>query len=144
MNAVRGFTLIELMIAVVILGILSAVAFPSYQHYMREGKRTEAIKTLQTILDGQERFYLRNDTYTTTLGSGGLGLNVNASDQVVTDDYTISARTCTDTSGNAMPLTLCIEMLADATGNQAQDGDIILNSMGRAVRNDGTERLLTE
>lgn len=144
MKAVRGFTLMELMIAVVILGVLTTIAFPSYQQYVREGNRTEAIKTLQTILDGQERFFLRNDTYTTTLGSGGLGLNVNGSDQVVTDDYNISARTCTDTSGTAMPLTLCIEMLADATGNQAQDGDIIINSMGRAVRDDGTERLLTE
>ncbi len=144
MKAVRGFTLMELMIAVVILGVLTTIAFPSYQQYVREGNRTEAIKTLQTILDGQERFFLRNDTYTTTLGSGGLGLNVNGSDQVVTDDYNISARTCTDSGGTAMPLTLCIEMLADATGNQAQDGDIIINSMGRAVRDDGTERLLTE
>ena len=93
MKAVRGFTLMELMIAVVILGVLTTIAFPSYQQYVREGNRTEAIKTLQTILDGQERFFLRNDTYTTTLGSGGLGLNVNGSDQVVTDDYNISART---------------------------------------------------
>ena len=144
MRKTQGFTLMELMIAVAIVGILAGFAYPSYQQYVRESNRTEAIKTVQVILDGQERYFLRNDTYTTTLGSGGLGLNVNGSDQVVTDNYNISARTCTDSGGTAMPLTLCVELLADASGNQAEDGDVIINSMGRAVRDDGSEYLLTE
>ncbi|HBS42914.1 MAG TPA: type IV pilin protein [Oceanospirillales bacterium] len=140
----RAFTLMELMIAVAIIGILAAIAYPSYQDYVRKSNRTEAVKVLQAILDGEERYYLANDTYTSTLGSGGLGLNVNVSDQVELEHYNISAGSCSDSSGTAMAMTLCVELQATAQGNQVTDGNLIINTLGRAVRNDGSEYLLTE
>lgn len=66
-----GFTLLELVIAVTIVGILAAIAVPSYQMYARKAKRTAAQRVLLDIANRQERFYLDNRTYTTNLTSLG-------------------------------------------------------------------------
>ena len=63
----RGITLMELLIVIVIVGILSAIAYPSYQGYSARAKRTEAKAALLQIATNQERFYLQNNTYTTNL-----------------------------------------------------------------------------
>ena len=60
----RGITLTELMIVVVILGILAAVAYPSYRQFAARAKRNEARAGLLQIATNQERFYLSNQTYT--------------------------------------------------------------------------------
>jgi type IV pilus assembly protein PilE len=70
----RGFTLIEVMIAVVIIGILAAVAYPSYQDYVRKGNRAAAQSFMMTIAQRQEQYLLSNRSYTTTIGTGGLNL----------------------------------------------------------------------
>lgn len=72
----RGVTLMELMIVVVIISILTAVAYPSYRQYVARAKRNEAKACLLQIATLQERFYLSNNTYTTdmtNLGFGGAG-----------------------------------------------------------------------
>jgi type IV pilus assembly protein PilE len=58
-----GFTLIELMIAVAIVGILAAIAYPSYQEQVRKGRRADAMAQLVTLAQGYERFYTSNNTY---------------------------------------------------------------------------------
>ena len=67
MLRMRGLTLIELMIVIVVLGIIVAVAYPSYRDFAARAKRNEARSALLQIATNQERFYLNNNTYTTDM-----------------------------------------------------------------------------
>ena len=58
-----GFTLIEIMIVVAILGIVSAIAFPSYQEYVRKTRRADAQTALMELGHFMERNYTANGTY---------------------------------------------------------------------------------
>lgn len=75
-NKKRGFTLIELMITVAVLGILSAITVPSYVEYARKSKRTEAKTEILRIAQLQESYYVQNLSYAKYLnGTGGLGFS---------------------------------------------------------------------
>ena len=58
-----GFTLIELMIVVAIVGILAAIAYPSYVEQVRKGRRADAMAQMVTLAQAYERFYTSNNTY---------------------------------------------------------------------------------
>ena len=78
----RGFTLVELMIVVAIIGLLSAIAVPGYQDYVRKGKRTEGKAALAAAASRLERFYTQNNCYpspaTTCANATGSGLALTA------------------------------------------------------------------
>lgn len=88
-----GFTLIELMIAIVVLAILAGVAYPSFMDSIRKGRRSEAFAALSAIQQGQERWRGNNSTFTTTLSdinvsantpSGYYALSISAPDAPAT------------------------------------------------------------
>ena len=60
-----GFTLIELMIAIAIVGILASLAYPSYVQHVQRGHRVEARTALLEAQQFMERFYAANSRYTT-------------------------------------------------------------------------------
>jgi len=62
-NAQRGFTLIELMIVVAIIGILAAVAIPAFMDYMKRSKKTEAALQLNKIGKNAKRVYSETSSY---------------------------------------------------------------------------------
>lgn len=58
-----GFTLVEILIAVLIVGVLLAVAYPSYLDAVRKGRRAEAVNAVTQLMQAQERFRANNPTY---------------------------------------------------------------------------------
>jgi len=76
-KTMRGVTLMELMIVVVIISILTAIAYPSYRQYVAKAKRNEAKSCLLQIATMQERFYLQNSTYTADLTALGFPVGAN-------------------------------------------------------------------
>lgn len=69
-RAAHGFTLIELMITVAIIGILAAVAMPSYTTYVMRGKITEAITNLSDMRVKLEQYFQDNRTYLGACAAG--------------------------------------------------------------------------
>jgi type IV pilus assembly protein PilA len=65
----RGFTLIELMIVVAIIGILAAVAIPAFMDYMKRSKKTEAALQLNKIGKNNKRVYSETSAYSTVAGA---------------------------------------------------------------------------
>jgi len=62
-SRLAGFTLIELMITVAIVGILAAVAMPSYKNYIRRGQQPEAFNALSDYRTKMEQYYQDNRNY---------------------------------------------------------------------------------
>lgn len=69
-NRIAGFTLIELMIAVVVVAILASIAVPSYLHYVQSARREEAKKALVQLSQYMENFYAMNMTYVGAASDG--------------------------------------------------------------------------
>ena len=75
----RGFTLFELLIVLVVVGILATVALPSYRRYALRVNRFEAMTLLLDLQNAEERHYLRHGHYTASMEAAppaGLGLPV--------------------------------------------------------------------
>ena len=72
-----GLTLVELMVVLVVIGILGAIAAPTYQQHIRKARRTEAKTALLRLAANQERHYLQHNTYTDDLGALGFAGGVS-------------------------------------------------------------------
>ena len=85
----KGFTLIELMIVVAIIGILAAVAVPGFMKYIKDSKTSEAKSNLKAIAEGASSFYQTEHTMQTTTGEGSVAVT---SDTVYTREFPSASR----------------------------------------------------
>lgn len=123
-----GFTLIELMIVVAVIGILAAIAYPSYQESVAKSKRADAQGALLSLASALERHFTETNSYcdagSTSTGCSGAGGDTGAPSifptQVPVDggtkyyDLTISAVTATSFTVTATPTG---SMSGDKCGN---------------------------
>ena len=132
----RGFTLIELMVAVSVVAILSAIAIPSYQNSIRKARRPDAKSALLDLAARQERYYTLNNKYTdgvTVPNSLGYTLPANLG-SAANPDYILSVVTPANGTGPTFSL------IATANGDQVNDscGNYTLDNLGNQGNTGGT------
>ena len=126
---VRGFTLIELMIAVAIVGILSAIAYPSFVEQLRQSRRADCASALVSLANAMERHYTVNGTY---LGAATGGADTGAPAIFATSSPVDGGEAYYNlTIQNATASTFTVQ--ATPTGAQASDqcGSFTLTNNGR-------------
>ncbi len=125
-----GFSLIEMLITLAIIGILASIAYPSYRQHVIKANRTDAETKLLEILGKQQNYFGRNLTYTTKLKTD-LGYSA---DPVLTKDglYSIAASICA--APYIITIDGCVELTATAKKGQIPDGNLTINSAGQKTR----------
>ena len=120
-HSIRGFTLIELMITVAIVGILTVIAMPSYQQYVIRSNRSAAQSQMLDIANREQQFLFANRTYAdkAALTASGYSLPTEVSSKYTYDVTVVNT---------ASPPSFLITFTP--SGSQSTDGAITLDSLG--------------
>lgn len=121
-----GFTLIELMIAVAVVGLLAAVAYPSYMSQVAKGRRADAKQALLGLAQKMERRYTERGTYVgATLGDTGLAPVVSSGGHytLAITAQTVDSFTITATPRGAQVGDACATFSYNQLGEQKVSAD---------------------
>ncbi len=121
----NGFTLIELMIVVVVVAVLSSLAYPSYQEFVVKAKRTEGKAALLDAAQALERHFTNYNTYPSSLSTAGV--RTYSGDSAAKAAYTIAiAAGASGSLASSFTLTA-----TPANGHvDAKCGNLSLNQLG--------------
>jgi type IV pilus assembly protein PilE len=123
-----GFSLIELMITVVVVAVLAAIAYPSYQDHLRKGRRASAQAFMMEIANRQQQYLLDARGY--TIGSTALTtLNVTTPSDVAAH-YTVTIGPSAPTTPPSYTITA-----TPTSAAQSADGALTLDYQGNKTRN---------
>ena len=122
MKDAKGFTLIELMIVVAVVGILSVVALPQYQQYVIRGNRAAAEAFMMDVASRQKQFLLDARSYAPDLATLTMTAPTNVSNNY---NVTVSAPVVA-----GAPPTFTVTATPVAGSKQANDGTLTLDDLG--------------
>lgn len=120
----RGFTLIELLITVAIIGILAAVAYPSYTDFITRSNRSEGLRELLRLANLQEQLFVDTRSYTADMTELGM-----AADPYITETKNYSIDAVIANGGTTFVLTATAK-LTQATNDTACT-TITINEIGK-------------
>ncbi|WP_122900077.1 pilin [Acinetobacter sp. B51(2017)] len=122
MNAQKGFTLIELMIVVAIIGILAAIAIPAYQDYIARSQATEAITLAGGLKGAVSETFAQDATCPDNSKAATNGINLATE---ITGKYVASVTTG-GTAAEGGGCTITAKMLGTGVSTGLKDGEIVL------------------
>jgi type IV pilus assembly protein PilE len=140
-RAHRGFTLVELMAVVAIVGILAAIAYPIYTDSVFKGRRAEGRTAIAELLQQQERYMTQRNTYlaftnttgTTVPASAASTFKVYSGSSTANAYYWLSATTCT-----GLAITECVLVQATPIRADPQANVLTMTSTGEKSCNGST------
>ena len=107
----EGFTLIELLVVIIIIGILAAIALPSFLNQANKAKQSEGKQYLSAINKGQQAYYVENTAFAVTISELGIGLKTQTSNFLYA-----AGKTDNGASSTAAPASLAMKGYAGAVG----------------------------
>lgn len=129
-----GFTLIELMIALAIVGILSAVAFPAYKYQIRKGTRAAAEAAIMDIANREQQYLLANRKYAAQT-STDTSLETDTGYSLPTDVSKHYTYQVTTNAAGTYPNTFLITFTPKSTSLMNGDGNLTLDHTGAKSSN---------